>query len=100
MYCQASQSEVDPKQVDYELSTLLGGSGNARDEKEVYARRIAERLLEKQSVPGGSNRIVLLLGISLLPVPPPGVSSVERFKTLVEVLVELIETALGIALER
>jgi hypothetical protein len=108
VYCQASKSPIDPRQVDYELSTLLGGSGgsggnsNVRDEKEIYARRISERLLEKKSIPGGTDRIVLLLGISLLPVPPPSstssVSSIDRFKVLVEVLVELVEEALGIAL--
>mmetsp|Transcript_18754 Transcript_18754/g.52427 ORF Transcript_18754/g.52427 Transcript_18754/m.52427 type:complete len:278 (+) Transcript_18754:172-1005(+) len=118
VYCQASQSQIDPRQVDYELSTLLGsGSSRAeagnRDEKEIYARRIAERLLEKKSIPGGTNKIVLLLGISLLPIrnapssssyssssPLSSFSSIDRFKALVEVLVELIEKAVGIALQR
>jgi hypothetical protein len=102
VYCQASRSQIDPKQVDYELSTLLGGGasgGNNRiDEKEVYARRVAERLLEKKSLPGGSDRVVLLLGISLLPIVQPPSSSIDRFKVLVEVLVELVEEALAIAL--
>jgi len=101
VYCQASRSQIDPRQVDYELSTLLGGGAsggnNSIDEKEVYARRVAERLLEKKSLPGGSDRVVLLLGISLLPIQPPS-SSIDRFKVLVEVLVELVEEALGIAL--
>ena len=101
VYCQASRSQIDPKQVDYELSTLLGGGTGSKNqsqvnEKEIYARRIAERLLEKKSLPGGSERIVLLLGISLLPIPPS--DSIERFKVLVEVLVELVEEALGIVL--
>lgn len=98
VYCQASRSMVDPKQVDYELSTLLGGGNKSGpvDEKEIYARRIAERLLEKKSLPGGSERIVLLLGISLLTIPPS--KSIERFKVLVEVLVELVEEALKIVL--
>jgi hypothetical protein len=105
VYCQASRSQIDPRQVDYELSTLLGGAsmsasgGNNRDEKEVYARRVAERLLEKKSVPGGSDRVVLLLGISLLSIKPSSSpSSIDRFNVLVEVLVELVEEALGIAL--
>lgn len=101
VYCQASRSQIDPKQVDYELSTLLGGGAGSKNkgqanEKEIYARRIAERLLEKKSLPGGSERIVLLLGISLLPIPPS--ESIERFKVLVEVLVELVEEALRIVL--
>ena len=99
--CEASRSEIDPKQVDYELSTLLGGATRAgiRDEKEIYARRIAERLLEKKSLPGGTDRIVLLLGISLLQIPTASsFSSIDRFKTLVEVLVELVEEALMIVL--
>ena len=99
--CEASRSEIDPKQVDYDLSTLLGGATRAgiRDEKEIYARRIAERLLEKKSLPGGTDRIVLLLGISLLQIPTASsFSSIDRFKTLVEVLVELVEEALMIVL--
>ena len=109
VYCQANRSLIDPKQVDFELSTLLGGAtpSGGRDEKEIYARRIAERLLEKKSLPGGTDRIVILLGISLPPVPPSSSStttttttttSIDRFKVLVEVLVELVEEALGIAL--
>ena len=100
VYCQASKSQIDPRQVEYELTTLLGGSaGNKngqKNEKEIYARRIAERLLEKKSIPGGSDRIVLLLGISLLSLPPS--KSIDRFKVLVEVLVELVEEALGIVM--
>lgn len=106
VYCQASQSPIDPRQVEYELSTVLGGGGSNqslqnkashRDEKEVYARRIAERLLEKQSIPGGTDRIVILLGISLLSTESSA-SSIRRFKVLVEVLVELIERAVQVAL--
>lgn len=95
VYCQASRSQIDPRQVDYEISTLLGGATaqGVRDEKEIFTRRISERLLEKKVIPGGSDRIVLLLGISLLPI-----SSINRFKVLVEVLVELVEEALGVAL--
>jgi len=99
VYCQASRSQIDPRQVEYELSTLLGGGGGKTgpvDEKEIYARRIAERLLEKKALPGGSERIVLLLGISLLTIPPS--KSIERFKVLVDVLVELVEEALKIVL--
>lgn len=104
VYCQASKSQIDPRQVDFEISTLLGAGGansnlGSRDEKEIYARRITERLLEKKSFPGGTDRIVLLLGISLLPIKPSsGFSSTERFKVLVEVLVELVEEAIRIAL--
>jgi hypothetical protein len=120
--CQSSKSEVNPKHTDYELSTLLGcsGSGNSTtttttssssnthqviiDEKEIYSRRVTERLLEKALVvPRGIDKLTLLLGISLLPINNnnnnnnKGTSSdftftsIERFKILVEVLVELIE---------
>lgn len=104
VYCQASKSQIDPRQVDFEISTLLGAGGanstlGSKDEKEIYARRITERLLEKKSIPGGTDRIVLLLGISLLPIKQSsGFSSIERFKVLVEVLVEIVEEALRIAL--
>ena len=124
VYCVASKSPIDPRRVDYELTTLLGGGGgrgSERDEKEIYARRISERLLEKKSIPGGTDRIVLLLGISLLPLPRARAtaraatndndnnndatttatttgSSIDRFRVLVEVLVGLVEEALGIAL--
>lgn len=99
VYCQASRSQIDPKQVDFELSTLLGGSNpsGVRDEKEIYARRITERLLEKKSIPGGTDRIVLLLGISLSPITSSS-TTIDRFKVLVEALVELVEEALRIAL--
>lgn len=101
VYCQASRSQIDPKQVDFELSTLLGGASPSgiRDEKEIYARRIAERLLEKKSIPGGTERIVLLLGISLLPITSSA-TTIDRFKVLVEALVELVEEALRIALSQ
>jgi len=82
-------------------------------EKEIYARRITERLIEKAIIiPKGTDKLVVLLGISLLPIPTAttttsttrtnndddnnndaitSFTSIERFKTLVEVLVELIE---------
>jgi len=99
VYCQASRSQVNPKQVDFELSTIMGcaSPSGIRDEKEIYARRIAERLLEKKSIPGGTDRIVLLLGISLLPITSSS-TTIDRFKVLVEALVELVEEALRIAL--
>ena len=123
--CQSSKSEINPNNIDYELSTLLGNttttttsSNAAFDEKEIYSRRITERLLEKAIVvPRGIDKLTVLLGISLLPInsnsinPNPNNSktksststseendftstsftSMERFKIIVEVLVELIE---------
>ena len=122
--CQSSKSEINPKNIDYELSTLLGNttttttSNNAAfDEKEIYSRRITERLLEKAIVvPRGIDKLTLLLGISLLPIHSNSINpnnsktttsssttseendfttstftSMERFKIIVEVLVELIE---------
>jgi len=125
--CQSSKSEINPKNIDYELSTLLGNtttttttSNTAFNEKEIYSRRITERLLEKAIVvPRGIDKLTVLLGISLLPInsnsinPNPNNSktksttsstseenddftstsftSMERFKIIVEVLVELIE---------
>ena len=118
--CQSSKSEINPKNIDYELSTLLGNntttttSNTAFDEKEIYSRRITERLLEKAIVvPRGIDKLTVLLGISLLPLnsnsnpnnsktksstseenddfTSTSFTSMERFKIIVEVLVELIE---------
>ena len=121
--CQSSKSEINPNNIDYELSTLLGNTtftttSNTAvfDEKEIYSRRITERLLEKAIVvPRGIDKLTVLLGISLLPINSNSNSnpnnsktksststseendftstftSMERFKIIVEVLVELIE---------
>jgi hypothetical protein len=100
--CQSSKSEINPNNIDYELSTLLGNNtttttsnNTAFDEKEIYSRRITERLLEKAIVvPRGLDKLTVLLGISLLPINSNSNStftSMERFKIIVEVSVELIE---------
>jgi len=108
--CTATQSPTNPTQTEYELSTVLGNSilsTVGEHEKEIYARRITERLLEKAIIiPKGTDKLVVLLGISLLPIPTTttnndndndtttsssSFTSIERFQTLVEVLVELIE---------
>jgi len=108
--CTANQSPTNPTQTEYELSTVLGNSVLStvgEHEKEIYARRITERLIEKAIIiPKGTDKLVVLLGISLLPIPTTtttnndddnnndaitSFTSIERFKTLVEVLVELIE---------
>ena len=113
--CQAVQSEINPKHVEYNLSTVLGGGDTAAlggvvvvDEKEIYARRIMERILENRNttlLPRGTDRRTVLLGITLLPLPKQNNNNnttvtatsaldftpMDRFQTLVEVLVQLVE---------
>jgi len=78
------------------------------DEKEIYARRIMERILENRNttlLPRGTDRRTVLLGITLLPLPKQNNNNnttvtatsaldftpMDRFQTLVEVLVQLVE---------
>jgi hypothetical protein len=73
---------------------------------ELYARRITECIVQQRLIPAGSNQINVLLGLSLLPVPPPGSGTTnnnavdnleadrERFHAVVEFCVSLIKDAL------
>ena len=104
--CQASRSAIDPRAIDYEVTTVLGNTslGNRNDSSylyEVYGRRLTESIIEERLVPG-SDRMVVLLGISLTPPSPSNEgtqgdnnSDMERFRCVVNLLVnDLIRSAL------
>jgi hypothetical protein len=86
--CQALQSPIDPKAIDYSLTTVLGDRNDAMIG--VYARRITERIIESRMIPGGSSTMVVFLGISL---KDQG-KDPELFRLVVDVLVQLIQEAL------
>lgn len=81
--CQAAQSPVDPKAIDFQISTVLGDRNDAMIG--VYGRRIVERIIQERLIPG-SNTISVLLGISL---QDKGADP-STFKAIVDVLVSLI----------
>jgi hypothetical protein len=85
--CQALQSPIDPKAIDFTLSTVLGDRNDAMIG--VYARRITERIIQSRMIPG-SNTMVVFLGISL---KNQG-KDPEMFRLVVDVLVKLIQEAL------
>ncbi|CAJ1953999.1 unnamed protein product [Cylindrotheca closterium] len=85
--CQAEQSEVNHKSIDYSINTVLGDRKDAMIG--VYARRITELVIERQLIPG-SNYMAVFLGISL---KDKGTDR-EMFQQVVNVLVDLIAEAL------
>ena len=85
--CQAVQSPVDPKAIDFSTSTVLGDRNDAMIG--VYARRITERIILDRLIPG-SNTMVVLLGISL---QNQG-KDPKVFPLVVDVLVQLIQDTL------
>ncbi len=93
--CQASQSPVDPKVIESDLSTLLGNHNDAMPE--VFARRITDCVIRRRLIPG-TNRMVILMGISLLTTSSSAENGRERFRLIVDTVVGLIEEALGITL--
>jgi hypothetical protein len=113
--CQAVQSPIQLSQIDYNISTLLGGStatsgGSSSSTAagavnsnmiELYARRIAECVIERQLIPSGSAQLNILLGLSLVPIPKQASSQAsdlevdrKRFHGVVEFCVSLIKDAL------
>eukprot|EP00934_Nitzschia_sp_Nitz4_P001868 Nitzschia sp. Nitz4//scaffold63_size106090//79714//80226//NITZ4_004405-RA/size106090-processed-gene-0.91-mRNA-1//-1//CDS//3329556020//1868//frame0 len=86
--CQAMQSEIDPKSIDFQINTLLGDRNDAMIG--VYARRIVERITQDGLVPG-SNAMVVLLGISLANRNP----SPQVFAVIIDTLLSLIRDALA-----
>lgn len=96
--CQATMSPIDPKAVEWDLATVLGNHQDAM--LEVYARRIVDCIIQPRLIPG-TNRIAILLGISLQKTTKQVVSAEqdrERFRLIVDALVNLIGEALGVAL--
>jgi hypothetical protein len=93
--CNATQSPIDFKSIDLDVSTLLGKQTTS---VEVYARHITEGIIQQKLIPG-SNRIVILLGISLKEtVGDDDDDDRERFQLVTKVLTELIREALQIVL--
>ena len=85
--CQALQSPIDPKAIDFSINTVLGDRNDPM--VGVYARRITERIIQERLIPG-SNTMVVFLGISL---QNKG-KDPEMFRVVVDVLMKLIQDAL------
>ena len=64
--CQAQKSEVSPKDMDFDVSILLGDHNDAM--LELYARRLTECVIQQRLIPG-TDRMVILLGMSLQKKP-------------------------------
>jgi hypothetical protein len=88
--CQATQSAIDPKAIDFDISTVLGDRSDAM--AGVYARQITERIIRQRlMISGGSTTMVVLLGISL---QQPQAKDPQMFQTVVQVVLQLIQDAL------
>ena len=85
--CQAEQSEVNPKAIDYTINTVLGNRNDAMIG--VYARRVTERIIESRLIPG-SNYMAVLLGISL----KDGGRDPEMFRKVVDVIITMVQDTL------
>ncbi|KAL3940935.1 MAG: hypothetical protein SGBAC_004615 [Bacillariaceae sp.] len=85
--CQAQQSEVNHKSIDFNVDTVLGDRKDAMIG--VYARRITELIIQRQLIPG-SNYMAVFLGISL---KDKGTDR-EMFQLVVNLLVDMIADAL------
>lgn len=92
--CQATQSAIDPKAIEFDISTVLGDRNDAM--VGVYARQITERIIRQRLMIGGgggnTTAMVVLLGISLR---QPQAKDPEMFQTVIEVLLQLIKDALA-----
>ena len=100
--CQAQRSEVSPKDIDFDVSILLGDHNDAM--LELYARRLTECVIQQRLIPG-TDRMVILLGMSLQKKQPgAGAESLDadrkKFGLVVDTLTNLIKEALGVALNQ
>lgn len=86
--CQAEQSAVNPKAIDFNINTVLGDRNDAMIG--VYARRITERIIQAQMIPG-SNYMAIFLGLTL---KDKGTDK-EMFRLVVDVLVNLVQETLN-----
>jgi hypothetical protein len=88
LMCQAIPDEVNPKHVEYEVASLLGGA--ARDDTllTVYARQVTERIEKLQPNPAS---LTVIFAISLKKDKAP---SPEVFHCLVDSLVALYQQAI------
>jgi Proteasome assembly chaperone 3 len=88
LLCQAITSDVNPKDVDYQVTSLLG----SREETllSVYTERIARRTLAGK----GANHSTIILGISL---HKDQGKDPEMFRSIVDLLVQLYEEAVTVS---
>jgi Proteasome assembly chaperone 3 len=87
LLCQATPSDVNPNDVDYQVTSLLG----AREETllSVYAERIAGNILA-----GNRNHTTIVLGISL---HKDKGKDPEMFRSIVDLLVQLYKEAIDVS---
>lgn len=87
MLCEALPDEVNPKHVDYDVTTLLG----AREDTllTVYARQITERIEKLQTNPIALN-VIVAISLNKPKAPQP-----EMFNAIVDLLVNLYLQAMG-----
>ncbi len=85
--CQASQSAVDPKAIDFNINVVLGDRSDAM--AGVYARQITEQIIRGRFLPG-TTTMVVFLGIAL----QDHGNDPEMFQTVLQVLLQLIQDAL------
>lgn len=86
--CQATQSAIDPKAIDFDINTVLGDRHDAM--VGVYARQITERVLRERLIGGGSTTMAVFLGMGLQQPKDP-----EMFQAVLSVLVLLIKDAIS-----
>jgi Proteasome assembly chaperone 3 len=97
--CQATMSPVDPKAMEWDVATLLGNHDDPL--LEVYARRVVDCIIQRQCcIPGGTNHIALLLGISLQQRKSSFEVDQERFNMIVKALVDLIRLSIKVILSK
>ena len=92
LLCEGERNEIDPKQTEYHLTTLLGNREDAM--LGVYARTLTERIQAFQAAEGGAGTAIgattpaptVLLGISL---DKQKGNSPEMFQTIVNLLFDL-----------
>ena len=87
MLCEAIPDEVNPKHVDYDVTTLLG----AREDTvlTVYARQITQRIEKLQPNPIALN-VIVAISLNKTKAPQP-----EVFNAIVDLLVNLYCQAMG-----
>jgi hypothetical protein len=88
LLCQASSSAVNPRQVDFSVTNLLG----AREDPllAVYARRVTEQIIANRSPENTAPFPLVIVGISL---DKEKGRDQEMFRLLVDLLVQLYREA-------
>lgn len=93
-YVTATQSDVDPGAIDWEISNILGDRNDAM--LGVYARQVIEQIITQKlyfqtNSYSNSKYVAVLLGATL----KDGGRDPQMFHTILEVLVQLIRDALA-----